>query len=83
MSKPRAIQDYCERNGYFLKYIYADDAKTGTNDNREEFLKMIADSKKHLFDVVIIHKLDRFSRNRYDDAIYKAELKKTMLEFFR
>jgi len=33
---------------------------------------MIRDSAKKTFDVVIVWKLDRFSRNRYDSAKYKA-----------
>ena len=37
---------------------------------------MIADSGKGLFDIVLVHKLDRFSRDRYDSAIYKKKLKK-------
>ena len=37
---------------------------------------MIKDSAKKNFDVVIVWKLDRFSRNRYDSAKYKAMLKK-------
>ena len=37
---------------------------------------MIKDSGKHLFDVVIVWKLDRFARNRYDSAHYKNILRK-------
>lgn len=37
---------------------------------------MIKDSGKRLFDMVIVRKLDRFARNRYDSARYKAGLKK-------
>lgn len=37
---------------------------------------MIKDSSKKLFDMVIVWKLDRFARNRYDSARYKATLKK-------
>ena len=37
---------------------------------------MIKDSAKGLFDVVLVWKLDRFARNRYDSAHYKAQLKK-------
>ena len=37
---------------------------------------MIKDSGKRLFDMVIVWKLDRFARNRYDSARYKATLKK-------
>ena len=36
---------------------------------------MIADSKQCVFDVVLVWKLDRFSRNRYDSAMYKKKLK--------
>ncbi len=37
---------------------------------------MIKDSNKNLFDTVIVWKLDRFVRNRYDSARHKATLKK-------
>ena len=37
---------------------------------------MIKDSAKGLFDVVLVWKLDRFARNRYDSARYKNILKK-------
>ena len=37
---------------------------------------MIKDSAKGLFDTIIVWKLDRFSRNRYDSAHYKNILKK-------
>ncbi len=36
---------------------------------------MIADSRKKAFGYVIVYKLDRFARNRYDSAIYKHKLK--------
>ena len=36
---------------------------------------MIADSSKHLFQYVIVYKIDRFARNRYDCAVYKQRLK--------
>ena len=45
-------------------------------DNRPQFQQMIKDSNKGLFDVVIVWKLDRFARNRYDSAHYKNLLKK-------
>jgi site-specific DNA recombinase len=37
---------------------------------------MIKESPKGLFDVIIVWKLDRFARNRYDSAHYKNILKK-------
>ena len=37
---------------------------------------MIGDSAKRQFQGVLVYQLDRFARNRYDSAIYKAKLKK-------
>ena len=36
---------------------------------------MISDARKKAFQYVIVYKLDRFTRNRYDSAIYKHKLK--------
>lgn len=70
----RAITEYAERNGYALHKVYADRGISGTTDNRAEFQRMIDDAKHKKFDVVIVHKLDRFARNRADSAIYRREL---------
>lgn len=78
----RAIREYCKKNNYSLEYIYADEALTGTTDKREQFLKMIEDCKHGLFSVVIVHKLDRFSRDRYDSAFYKREIKRNNVKLF-
>ena len=61
-------------NGYQIVSEYIDRAKTGTNDRREEFQRMIRDSDDGDFEVVIVHKLDRFARKRYDSAIYRKAL---------
>jgi len=71
----RAIKEYCLRNDYSLVRAYTDEAKTGTNDNRKGFLDMIDDSSNGTFDICIVHKLDRFTRSKYDSAIYKKLLK--------
>ena len=55
---------------------YIDRALTGTTDKRPDFLQMIEDSKRKGFQFVIVYQLDRFARNRYDSATYKAKLKK-------
>ena len=71
----RAIKEYCRKEGYTLIKIYIDEAISGTSiDDREEFLQMIEDSKKKEFNHVIVHKFDRFARNRYDHAIYEKQL---------
>lgn len=50
-------------------------AKSATTDQRPNFQKMIADSSTGTFDIIIVHKLDRFARSKYDSAIYKQKLK--------
>ena len=54
---------------------YIDRAMTGTNDNREDFQRMLKDSDKRSFDYVLVYKLDRFSRNKYEMAIHRKHLK--------
>lgn len=68
--------EYAERCGFNVVGEYIDRAMTGTNDNRENFQKMIADAAKKQFQYIIVYKLDRFARNRYDSAIYKNKIKK-------
>ena len=67
---------YAEKHGITIVSHYIDRALSAKTDNRPEFQRMIKDSAKKNFDVVIVWKLDRFSRNRYDSAKYKAMLKK-------
>lgn len=62
----RACREYCRRKGYTIIHEYADEAYTGTNDNRPQFQQMLADAEAGLFEVVIAHKLDRIGRNAYD-----------------
>lgn len=68
--------DYAERQDHIVVGEYIDRARSAKTDNRPEFQRMIADSAKGLFDIVLVYQLDRFSRNRYDSATYKAKLKK-------
>lgn len=58
--------DYTKRNDLVIVGTYIDRAMTGTNDNREDFQRMLKDSDKKSFDYVLVYKLDRFSRNKYE-----------------
>ena len=68
--------DFAAREGYTIVGEYIDRAISGRSDDRPDFQRMIADAAKKQFSVVIVWKLDRFARNRYDSAINKAKLKK-------
>ena len=72
----RECTAYCAKNDITILRTYIDRALSAKTDNRPDFQRMIKDSAKGLFDVVIVWKLDRFARNRYDSAHYKAQLRK-------
>lgn len=66
---------FAEREGYNVIQTYSDRALTGRTDRRPQFLQMIKDAKKGHFCVIIVYALDRFSRDKYDSARYKHELR--------
>ena len=72
----RECMEFAEHAGIDVIKSYIDRALSAKSDNRPEFQQMIKDSYKHAFDCIIVWKLDRFSRNRYDSAHYKALLRK-------
>ena len=72
----RECYSYAKRNNFLVLREYVDRVLSGTSDKRPEFLQMIEDSKKREFDYILVYQLDRFARNRYDSATYKAKLKK-------
>ena len=65
-AQQRAIYKYIAENKYTPVGDYVDEAVTGTNLQRPGFQSMLDDAKKGMFDVVIVHKMDRFSRDVYD-----------------
>ena len=69
--------EFAEKNGITVIGNYIDRALSAKTDNRPEFQKMIKDSYRKVFDTIIVWKVDRFARNRYDSAHYKNILKKS------
>ena len=72
----RECKEYAERHNMTVVLTYVDRATSAKTDNRPEFQKMIADSARKQFDIVLVWKLDRFARNRTDSATYRAVLKR-------
>ncbi len=70
----RECSAYCEKHDIKIVGNYIDRAFSAKTDDRPEFLKMIKDSEKKQFELVVVWKLDRFSRNRADSAKYKTIL---------
>ena len=67
---------WCERMGHEVVAVYHDDAKSGrSTEGREQFMRMVDDAATGAFDLVLVYKLDRFARDRYDAAIYRKRLR--------
>lgn len=71
-----AAQKYADAHHYTIIHQYIDRAKTGTNDNRDQFQQMLSDCAKHQFTVIIVWKVDRFGRNREEITFNKYRAKK-------
>ena len=73
----RLIRKWSDEHSIVIDKIYADEAQSAKSDERKQFQQMIADSKKQKdWQLVLVHKLDRFARNRMDSAAYRVELRK-------
>ena len=71
----RECKEYADQNGITVVRTYIDRALSAKTDSRPQFQQMVHDSATHTFEAVLVWKLDRFSRNRYDSAHYKRILK--------
>jgi site-specific DNA recombinase len=78
----RAIRKYADDNNILIVQTYVDEAKSATTDNRPDFLRMFEDIETTDVDYLLVHKLDRFSRDKYDSAIYKKRLKERNVTLF-
>ncbi len=71
----RICREYAESQGYNVVGIYPEKARTGTNDSRPAFQRMIKDAASGKFQYIIVYMFDRFARNRRDSIMYKEMLK--------
>ena len=77
----KALRNYAKQNNIRIsdEHIYIDEGISGRNANkRPAFQLMIATakSKPKPFDVILVHKFDRFARSREDSVVYKSLLKR-------
>ena len=71
----RECNEYAMRNDIVIVDTYIDRAMTGTNDNRTDFQRLLKDCSKRAWDYVLVYKLDRFSRNKYEMAMHRKTLR--------
>lgn len=75
------IKEYARKNGYHIpdEFIFMDEGISGKRaDKRPAFQSMIRQARKksNHIQYIIVHKYDRFARNKEDSVLYKAMLKK-------
>lgn len=80
-AQKRALIEYAKKNNYQIdeQYIFIDEGISGTSAKRRPaFMKMIsaAKSKPKPFDIILVHKFDRFARSREDSVVYKSLLRR-------
>lgn len=80
-AQKRAVKFYCQQNNYNIVRFYVDKALSGkTATKRTDFQQMIEDSKSGEFQAVVVHKLDRFSRDLGDTFQYEKKLNDSGVE---
>ncbi len=66
-AQKKFFTEYTQRTGDTLVRLYADEGISGTKiKNRKEFLKMMADAGRGLFELVVVKDISRFARNTVD-----------------
>lgn len=70
------------RSGWQYVGVYADEALTGTKDNREKFQRLLADCRAGLVDMVITKSISRFARNTVTLLETVRELKALGVDVF-
>ncbi len=71
-----AMRDHAARQGWQVVAEFVDAGYSARTDNRPQFKAMIAEAKARRFDIILVHKFDRFARSREHSVTYKALLRK-------
>jgi site-specific DNA recombinase len=72
----RALRQFADERRHEIVEEFVDRGFSATTDKRPAFQEMIASARARAFDAVLVHKLDRFSRNLEQAVTYKALLKR-------
>jgi len=60
------LEAFAKREGYEIFKVYSDEGISGFSTRRGALQELLADAKAKKFDLVLVHKIDRFSRNLKD-----------------
>lgn len=77
----KACEEYAQQNNMQIVGTYKDQFVAGNSTKRRHgFNQMIEDSSKDLFDVVLVHRIDRFSRSTEDYFTFEKVLNQNNVE---
>ena len=76
----RVCTGYADYNDIEIVATYCDRAISGRTDDRHEFERMMKECVKMNINYILVWKLDRFARNRYDSSYHKYLLKKRKIK---
>jgi len=77
----RELREYCDRRGWHLTGEYVDIGVSGSKDKRPQLDRMLVDAHRRRFDVILVWKLDRFSRSLRNLVNSLAELDTLGVDF--
>jgi len=65
---------HAQGNGWEVVKDFVDAGESARTDKRPQFQQMISAARAKEFDIILVHKFDRFARNDYDFIVYEKEL---------
>lgn len=80
-SQRKIMQQFCEAKGFQAAAFYADDGFSGTNFDRPDFQRMLADIKQGKINLVIVKDLSRFARDHVGAGYYAGVFEQYNVRF--
>jgi len=76
----KALRQYADQQGWDVVAQFVEEGASGRTDDRPQFQAMVRAGKQkpRPFDVVLVHKMDRFARNRQHSVVYKAMFRREL-----
>ena len=71
------LTDYCKKNSIDVFDIYSDEGISGQKENRPQFQRMLTDAGNRMFNIILVHKYDRFARKVELSQRIRNQLKKS------
>ncbi len=75
------LRNYCEKQGLCVYGEYVDDGESALKQNRPQYQRLLEDARRRKIDVVLVYKLDRFSRSLKELVNTIAMLKEQGVNF--